>query len=1395
MSRLYKEYIKVESDFIPVFSASSDRTNPNKWLSFYPHESFKKILTSMIESLEKSSSTKDRSVWISGTYGTGKTYASFVVKHILEDDLKKVESYFEHNNLSSLWNRLSGIRSKGKILVINQSSSAGINSQNKLFNTFTDAVKRTLRENGYTYTGAASMYERVLQTLKDPDSTFNFQAAFRKYHGKFMEYGNVNQVIRDLETLDDPERMDLLEEIVSVAESESYNWSVSPQDLINWLRDIREKNNLYAIVFIWDEFTEYFKNNVNNITGLQEIAQASAELSFYFFLITHSDYAQLIPDEKQRRIIRERFKPEKIELPENTAFQLMGQALSIEPDLKDDWEKISLELFDDVKREAVNHIVGRDVTINQSNIKKLLPMHPYSSYLLKFISQDINSNQRTMFQFLCANSDEGNGNFKWFIENNSFDYGGWNFLTVDYLWDYFFKLDDPDLDKTFQEAIMYYNNFSEVCRNENQRRALKATLILFALQSKNVGSRTSGTTSLLRATLKNISACFAGTPFENEINPTMNFFVSKGIVTALEESGGTSYLMATTQVDSEQMEKLIEQVKREKTFDAIIKDDFYGVTKKFKPSLNYLKQRLDIQTISPTKFLLTSHENLKPSDNQILVFYLFAADETEQGKINQVIQKIYEKFPDRCIVADFSGIPFTSVRYEKFVQNKAKELYFKNVPNQREQMKLAERTATDIVQEWARQFSVANIRIYTSYENSVLISGEINFSRKLEELNLKFFTCGLETIAKTDSLFNPQGFKETVAKYALGMEKIPGAYSYLNNLENVFKEIGGREDGEYWKKNPSHTISKMKIIVENVIKESFEKKSAVRLIDIWQALKKSPVGLMKCVGSLYIFAALMKDYADNVYYIRDYNRNTHSLDGGRLANLLYGAVKELPHTDENSIVKQTPEHIMFCKVTGNIFNLAANEINSVDDVAKNIKIRLIHKNYPIWSLKYYAEEEYSGSDQLESILKFISLLDEFINSQTVATREKTKIADEIYQLYQKNSSVADEMKKIVRDDNFKSGMLFYIAQYKPPLTKITGKLKIDSAEYLNRLHEKLSSDSAYLWKVEDLNKQIDKLYLEFKLLDSLNKIFSEPQKNYFKARQELLEKLNRIKVPRAIVEKNFPDLKNIFEVFHAVCENSVKDFEQAANQIEIYAEQFKNFFDNQSEIFSRTVSQHFKNELDEKIIELLYRDIPGKTFFKTGENFFEQISRNLQTFRQNEKTRIFFETWQNVTGTKSPSDWSNKNKIPILCIFQDCLGAARTAFGALNKSFKITDEKLEEALKFIQSEKILRLKDKNFCEQEFVEYFGGENYSYVLGVENLRELLTKQLGDNVYSWYDKKNNCENQIKSTATNNYHKNFSGKAHEKVRELSAEQAKKYLEELIDKDPLLGIRILKNS
>jgi len=121
-------------------------------------------------------------------------------------------------------------------------------------------------------------------------------------------------------------------------------------------------------------------------------------------------------------------------------------------------------------------------------------------------------------------------------------------------------------------------------------------------------------------------------------------------------------------------------------------------------------------------------------------------------------------------------------------------------------------------------------------------------------------------------------------------------------------------------------------------------------------------------------------------------------------------------------------------------------------------------------------------------------------------------------------------------------------------------------------------------------------------------------------------------------------------------------------------------------------------------------------------------------------------------------------------------------------------EQFDDALKFLQSDKLTRLKDKNFCEREFVKYFCGDNYSVVMTAENLREVLRRDAGKKVYAWYKQKSNCEDKIKFAAARNYHKNYVGKVREKIRELTAEQAQNYLEELIEKDALLGIRVLKN-
>ena len=538
----------------------------------------------------------------------------------------------------------------------------------------------------------------------------------------------------------------------------------------------------------------------------------------------------------------------------------------------------------------------------------------------------------------------------------------------------------------------------------------------------------------------------------------------------------------------------------------------------------------------------------------------------------------------------------------------------------------------------------------------------------------------------------------------------------------------------------------------------------------------------------------MKDYADKNFYIRDFNSNTHTLTGERLCNLIVNTVKELPGAQDKFIVKQTPEHIKFCWITSDIFNLPKEKINSVDDAAKNIKVRLTQSHYPIWSLNYFVEETYFDAPHKEIYLRFLKLLEELINPQT--GRDVTKVADDIFSIYDKNPIVIDELKSIMREENFKAGMTGYIAQYKPELKKIVGRLKLLDGEYLSRLNEKLSADSAYLWKIEDVNRQIDNLLDELRLIESINSVLSAPQKKFSEACQALGNKFNKIRIPRAVVEEFQPDLKELFQIFAALRNNSEKNFAQAATQINRSAQMFTDFFENQFDFFAKALTEYVDSTIDSKIVEKLFSDAPAGIFFKTRDDFILQMKSHLQKFRQDEKTNKFFKTWHDITGTNSPADWSIQNKIPILCVFQDCLDKAQEYFSAINKkSQSMNETTLDAALKFIRGDKLSRLADKKSCERAFVNYFCGENYSVVVTAEDLREILYQRFGNEVYSWFAKKKNCEEQIKAFAEKNYRENFLSVVREKIHELTAEEAQKYLEELIDKDTLLGIRVLKNS
>lgn len=1400
-ARLYKDYIKVDPNFIPVFSKDSDKIYPNKWQSFSPHDSFKIILKDIVETLEKSTETKNRSVWMSGAYGTGKTFASFVIKHIFEDSIEAITPYFTRNGLESLLARVKGIRSKGRILVVHRSASAGINSQDKLFNAIVESVRKAVSDGGLSYSGAESLSDKVLTILKHPEkSAFNFQGAFNKYRGKFTAYSSVDSIIKDLEELDIEEKLDILDTIIEVAALEGFNWSMSSEEIVDWLEDVRKGNGLSSILFIWDEFTEYFRNNQNNITGLQEIAQASSRIGCYLFLITHSSAGQLIQDHGSKKIIEARFKLDTIELEERTAFKLLGQAIGYEEALKKEWEKIESQLWEGVKRGCVDVIKNKDITVQDDDFRKLLPMHPYAAYLLKFIAKDISSNQRTIFQFLSGDysEEEGKTNFKWFVEHFAYEYGKWNYLTTDYLWDYFFKASNVDLDTAFIQTISHYNNYAPFCDDpdndslgERRRKVLKVVLLLAALQTKNGAEAKTGAISLMRPTLTNIKACFAGTPQESSVEQDLNFFESKGVVGKIESGKEVLFVMASTAIDADRMETIIKDTRKTITFEKLITE--YDVAKQFLPT-DYLKCRLKIQNVTPVNAKQEAGK-IQHSDNHIPTFFLFAKNEAEQGKIKETVKTIFEKIGGKGIVVDFSSLPFTDNLFEKFIENKAREKYFASIPNQTSQVKLAKESSEDNLKDWTKKLPTTLLFVYSTPENSVQVTGGAKLRNIFKEINAEFYGCGLEEVTNNDKLFAESGFKESVAQMAMGKIDIPSNYAYLRNIASKLENDGIWGKTKYWEQQPLHPVSKMKTIINKLIESEFEKSSTVAIDTIWNELKKPPFGLLPNAGSVFLMGFLLGEYADSTYYKKDINNNTVALNYKDLSELIYGVVKNLPKAQGQFIVKQTPEQTQFCQITGEIFKIAKGKRNSVDDIAKNINIFLTNNKYPMWAIRYFIEEEKHDHEYREAMVQLTDLFCEFIKPESKVGRERSKVVDDIYTLYRQYNAIDEVYGDLLNATNMREGMNYYIAQYKHELIQLAGNMKIEAKEYLEQLNANLSSDSSYLWEIGDTNRQIDNLYMDLKFIYEINRVLTTKQKNYVETRTALIELLNIIKIPHELLKEIKPELVSIVDQFRAIKDNAHINKEDATSIIANDADDFIKFFNNQYEDFCSAIDMALQTPVSPDEYQALFDKVPAGVLFATMDRFTTTMQRELETFRKTKKERKMFEAWEKATETSSPAAWSQKNGIPVLCLFEDDILRAQKVFAALNKSSNLPTEKdIDDAIEFLQGKKLAILKKMDKCEAIFIDYFAEEYSSVITSADELKEQIRLSVGERVYDWFAKANNCKPQIRQFAKECYQKKYRSKARAKVRELTAEDAKKYLNQLIDEDPLLGIKILKD-
>lgn len=432
----YNAYFDVDEKYFPCFDDSAINAGA-PWDDTYPHDDFIKLLEAAERML--SGSTK-RSIWIHGAYGTGKSKCAYALRKILEVPEEELNQYWsKFDNLrdkQDLRSRIIGHKRRG-IVTAFRYASGGITTPANLFFAIQESVDEALHaSDAVSYYGDTTLKRSVITWLEEPSHKNFFNELLKKpeWSQKFAQ-SNADEVLSTLKTGD---ASTLMNHISQLADAEGIKaMSLDADMLKDWLKDVIKGNDI-KIVFVWDEFSGFFKQNRNSLDEFQKIVALCQEEPFYLTIVTHQTDSIINADDQSWSIVKQRFDFIPISLPDNLAFELIAHAFSPKAAATSQWSSIASDLnrLLDCSRKHV--MEAARVSPESKVVEGMLPIHPMTALVLKNIAAAFQSNQRSMFDFIKRKDETDIKAFQWFIENTG-PYDEYPLLTIDMLWDFFLR--------------------------------------------------------------------------------------------------------------------------------------------------------------------------------------------------------------------------------------------------------------------------------------------------------------------------------------------------------------------------------------------------------------------------------------------------------------------------------------------------------------------------------------------------------------------------------------------------------------------------------------------------------------------------------------------------------------------------------------------------------------------------------------------------------------------------------------------------------------------------------------------------------------------------------------------------------------------------------------------
>lgn len=1395
MDNKYKDYFDIDPDYFPAVNPDVIKSNPELWKKFYPHETFIKLIKDIVSVLNRQ---QKQNIWVEGAYGTGKSHAVLTLKHLLDSTEQETKEYFETFNLDQdLLKKFLYVKSEGKIITVHRYASSSIKGDNDLFIAIQESIEQALRDAGIDNAAHGAMKDAVVKYLSDEYNKQYFNGLVTGPYASLFGGSDADKIIKDLQEYTEDALRELMRKIFKVAnERQIRAFTLDDKGLCEWIRETIRQNKLNAIVFIWDEFTEYFQNNMTALTGFQTMLELSETEHFCFIPVTHKSEALFSAQDTMKNKILGRFVRPRcvIELPENMAFQLMGAAMqkNSDPVIYQEWTE---EILPDLCDRTVNSrvIVGKQTKLNDEQMRGILPIHPYAASLLKHISTSFDSNQRSMFDFIKNDRGDDTHAFQWFIKNcGPLDDNP--LLTIDMLWNFFYDMGKESLALSIRQILDNYPRLSRANLLEDEKRVLKAVLLFQAISFEVRDS-----VDLFLANEKNLNSAFEGSDLEGKASHIAEKLVRDKILYKKIVGKNDVYSVLIGEMSEDQIEKHKKKYLT-KTTSSLITDGALDEAIELPAAL---KLRYKLVYAGITDFEQTTKKCMNEAERDGKHLYgvvTFAKDSSERLALSQKITTKLNENPDTPVIfIDCSKTLLGEEQFAEWVEFKAKADYHSG--KDKDQSTQNSNYANDVLKNWRKNIKDGEFVYYSKVRlNGETLATEDALMDELCAYNRKIFTNGLECYNVIANMWTLNAARQG-AECGL-KEEIAGTFRSSNPNTKLEVALNGAwKVQDYWTSSPSLNISAIKARLEELMRTKLRRDGRISIRTIFETLSEAPYGFMPCNLSAFILGFLLKEYCGGKYTWSD-DTTSDELTVDKMKEMIHEILQQEktpnPRYRDKYIVTMPQEVKAFIDITSKAFGISKSQCTSVEAARERVRAKMRELSFPIWTLDYIIEGESIDTD-VEVVKRLVELYGFLANNVKEETdMSENDIAIEIGKISLKNASAISDLEKLFTAEKCQIGIKAFLDVYKDgELIKLANAVN-DGNQYINVLRSKFAVDAAnWVWRKGTAEAVIDSVILEYQIIEESNKCVGT-SKSYKDALRAWSGKANNMRLSFSAIKNDVDDLDVLLGYIYEICttDQLQEQHKQAfLDSMKIFGAKFVDFYNNRQNDVFKKVCDFELTGLSDADKDKVYGAMPMGCFTKDKVGYSNLVAQMVEEQKKGLNSMKLRNIWREKTNTSSPYQWSEQFSMPIFAMLAEQeVTVCRKIFATINSN-KADAKDISDAITYLENAKFFDfLSDASQRDKMFVKNIIRDNAVMLSNIAEVKDYLRSHVTDVPYYWFGSPS-VQSTLNKMAEAKYNKDGYEIAFQKIDQMSAEDVKKYLKDLIKNNKNIGVEIIKNN